>query len=93
MGGAQARRLCPEAVVVPPRMPVYPADPPTVDEIVAVMRHARHATHGDRLNVLIVVLWRAGLRIGAGAGADRDRSKGATARRAKHMSRPRALPA
>jgi site-specific recombinase XerD len=41
----------------------YPADPPTVDEIVAVMRHARHATRGDRLNGLIVVLWRAGLRI------------------------------
>ena len=42
---------------------IYPADPPTVDEIVAVMRHARHARHGDRLNGLIVVLWRAGLRI------------------------------
>ena len=41
----------------------YPADPPTVDEIVAVMRHARHTRHGDRLNGLIVVLWRAGLRI------------------------------
>jgi site-specific recombinase XerD len=41
----------------------YPADPPTVDEIVAVMRHARHATHGARLTALIVVLWRAGLRI------------------------------
>lgn len=41
----------------------YPADPPTVDEIVAVMRHARRARHGDRLNGLIVVLWRAGLRI------------------------------
>jgi site-specific recombinase XerD len=41
----------------------YPADPPTVDEIVAVMRHAAHARHGNRLNGLIVVLWRAGLRI------------------------------
>jgi len=41
----------------------YPADPPTVDEIVAVMRHARQARHGNRLNGLIVVLWRAGLRI------------------------------
>lgn len=41
----------------------YPADPPTVDEIVAVMRHARNALHGNRLNGLIVVLWRAGLRI------------------------------
>ena len=41
----------------------YPADPPTVDEIVAVMRQARHAAHGNRLTGLIVVLWRAGLRI------------------------------
>ena len=41
----------------------YPADPPTVDEIVAVMRQAGHTRHGNRLNALIVVLWRAGLRI------------------------------
>ena len=41
----------------------YAADPPTVDEIIAVMRHAGHARHGHRLNALIVVLWRAGLRI------------------------------
>jgi site-specific recombinase XerD len=41
----------------------YAADPPTVDEIVAVMRHAAHARYGNRLNGLIVVLWRAGLRI------------------------------
>ena len=41
----------------------YAADPPTVDEIIAVMRHARHARYGNRLNGLIVVLWRAGLRI------------------------------
>ena len=41
----------------------YPADPPIVDEIIAVMRHASHAPHGSRLNGLIVVLWRAGLRI------------------------------
>ncbi len=41
----------------------YPADPPTVDEIVAVMRQARKARYGARLNGLIVVLWRAGLRI------------------------------
>ena len=27
------------------------------------MRHARHARYGNRLNGLIVVLWRAGLRI------------------------------
>ena len=41
----------------------YAADPPTVDEIIAVMRHARHARYGNRLTGLIVVLWRAGLRI------------------------------
>jgi site-specific recombinase XerD len=41
----------------------YPADPPTVDEIVAVMRHAGEDRHGRRLRALIVVLWRAGLRI------------------------------
>jgi len=41
----------------------YPADPPTVDEIVAVMRHAAHDRHGFRLRAVIVVLWRAGLRV------------------------------
>src|SRR5205814_2604493 len=37
--------------------------PPTVDEIVAVLRQAGHDRHGHRLNALIVVLWRAGVRI------------------------------
>jgi integrase len=41
----------------------YPADPPTVREIVAVMGHAGDGLHGSRLRGLIVVLWRAGLRI------------------------------
>jgi integrase len=41
----------------------YPADPPTVDEIVAVMRHTSDDRHGWRLRAIIVVLWRAGLRI------------------------------
>jgi site-specific recombinase XerC len=41
----------------------YPADPPTVTEIVAVMREAGDDLHGRRLRGLIVVLWRAGLRI------------------------------
>ena len=41
----------------------YPADPPTVEEIVAVMRRAGDGVHGRRLRGLIVVLWRAGLRI------------------------------
>lgn len=41
----------------------YPADPPRVEEIVAVMRRAGEGVHGDRVRGLIVVLWRAGLRI------------------------------
>jgi site-specific recombinase XerD len=41
----------------------YPADPPTVEEIVAVMRKIGGDRHGARLRALIVVLWRAGLRI------------------------------
>src|SRR5436190_22245887 len=43
----------------------YPADPPTVEEIVAVMRAAGDRRRGCRLRALIVVLWRAGLRIRA----------------------------
>ena len=42
----------------------YPADPPTVEEIVAVMRSATDRADGQRLRALIVLLWRAGLRIG-----------------------------
>ncbi len=41
----------------------YPADPPRVEEIVAVMRTAGDRESGSRLRALIVVLWRAGLRI------------------------------
>jgi hypothetical protein len=37
----------------------YPADPPTIQEIVTVMRCAGDAIHGRRLRGLIVVLWRA----------------------------------
>jgi site-specific recombinase XerD len=42
---------------------VYPADPPTVEEIVAVVRRTSPDRHGLRLRALIVVLWRGGLRI------------------------------
>jgi hypothetical protein len=38
----------------------YPADPPTVDEIVAVMRAIGDRADGHRLRALIVLLWRAG---------------------------------
>jgi site-specific recombinase XerD len=41
----------------------YPADPPTIDEIVAVMRHTADDRHGRRLRAMIVVFWHAGLRI------------------------------
>jgi len=41
----------------------YPADPPRVEEIVAVMRQAGERPTGLRLRGLVVVLWRAGLRI------------------------------
>ncbi len=41
----------------------YVAHPPTVDEIVAVVRHASDDRHGWRVRAMIVVLWRAGLRV------------------------------
>lgn len=41
----------------------YPPDPPTVEEIVAVMHAAGDTPEGLRLRAVIVVLWRAGLRI------------------------------
>jgi integrase len=41
----------------------YPADPPTTEDVVAVMRRAVDGAHGRRLCGLIIVLWRAGLRI------------------------------
>ncbi len=41
----------------------YPADPPTVEEIIAVMRAPGDDADGVRLRGLIVVLWRAGLQI------------------------------
>ena len=37
----------------------YPADPPSVEEIVAVMRRPGDGLAGDRIAGLIVVLWRA----------------------------------
>jgi integrase len=58
----------------------YPADPPTVEEIIAVMREASSSVDGARLRALIVILWRAGLRIGEAldlAETDLDASRGA----------------
>src|SRR5688572_21006841 len=57
----------------------YPADPPAVEEIVAVMRAAGATTYGLRTRALVVVLWRGGLRISealALAESDLDRSRG-----------------
>ena len=58
----------------------YPADPPPVEEIVAVMRAGGPGAYGERLRAIIVVLWRAGLRIGealALAETDLDPARGA----------------
>ena len=58
----------------------YPADPPNVEEITAVMRTAGDDAHGRRLRGLIVILWRAGLRIQealALAESDLDPRRGA----------------
>jgi integrase len=58
----------------------YPADPPTVEEIIAVMRAAGSGADGARLRALVVIFWRAGLRIGEAldlAETDLDASRGA----------------
>jgi site-specific recombinase XerD len=58
----------------------YPADPPTVEEIISVMRAAGDDADGVRLRALIVVLWRAGLRISEALAlreSDLDASRGA----------------
>jgi integrase len=58
----------------------YPADPPTVEEIVAVMRSVGDGSDGHRLRALIVLLWRAGLRISEAFAlqeSDLDRARGA----------------
>jgi integrase len=58
----------------------YPADPPKVEEIIAVMHAAGDGPHGRRLRGLIVVLWHAGLRIQealALAEVDLDHRRGA----------------
>ena len=79
------RRLpCRATVAVRPRATNkgrrYPADPPTVEEIVLVMRRAGDHAHGRRLRGLIVVMWRAGLRISetlALTESDLDADRGA----------------
>lgn len=58
----------------------YPADPPTVEEIIQVMRAVGDRADGQRLRALIVLLWRAGLRIGEALALqerDLDATRGA----------------
>ena len=58
----------------------YPADPPTIEEIIAVVRTVGDRPEGHRLRALIVLLWRAGLRISEALAvqeSDLDRSRGA----------------
>ncbi len=57
----------------------YPPDPPTVEEIVAVRGAAGDSPEGVRLSAIVVVLWRAGLRISEAHAlneTDLDRSRG-----------------
>jgi site-specific recombinase XerD len=63
-GGVARRRPCPATTPAGRQQGnAYPANPPTVEEIVAVMGHAADDRHGWRVRALIVALWRAGLRI------------------------------
>jgi len=58
----------------------YPADPPRVEEIVAVMRAARIGASAMRTRGLIAVLWRAGLRVSEALAlteSDLDPARGA----------------
>ena len=58
----------------------YPPDPPSVEEIIAVMRTVGGSPEGLRLRALVVILWRAGLRISeavALAESDLDSARGA----------------
>ena len=58
----------------------YPADPPTVEEIVAVMRTVGDRADAHRLRALIVLLWRAGVRISGALSlqeSDLNRPRGA----------------
>jgi integrase len=58
----------------------YPADPPTIEEIIAVMRTVGDRPEAHRFRALIVVLWRAGLRISEALAlqeSDLDSGRGA----------------
>jgi hypothetical protein len=70
----------------------YPADPPKVEEIIAVMRAAGDDAHGRRLRAPIVILWRAGLRVQGSASARRGRSRSAPRRAASPTRQGRPTP-
>ena len=58
----------------------YPADPPTVEEIVAGRSAVGDRADGHRLRALVVLLWRAGLRISEALAlqeSDLGRARGA----------------
>jgi site-specific recombinase XerC len=58
----------------------YPPDPPTVEEIISVIRAAGDDPDGLRLRGVIVMLWRAGLRISEALAlteTDLDHDRGA----------------
>ena len=55
----------------------YPADPPKVEEIIAVMRTAGDGAHGRRLRGLIVIMWRRSAHPGS-PRAQRRRSRSPT---------------
>jgi site-specific recombinase XerD len=81
-GGAARQRQDPAFIEVFRRTTKarYPPDPPTVEEIVAVMLAAGDGPHGVRLRGVIVTLWRAGLRISEALAlnqTDLDRDRGA----------------
>jgi integrase len=70
----------------------YPPDPPTVEEIIAVMRAAGEGPDGIRLRGVIILLWRAGLRISEALAlteTDLDRQRGAVLIRAGKGGRRR----
>jgi len=60
----------------------YPADPPTVEEIISVMRAAGDSPDGVRLRGVIVVLWARRAADQRSARTERERSRPRTRRRA-----------